>query len=180
MVFLWKKTELPEDTKSIIRKSFGCEYARLLVSGSYQNDNSPIVAIANRMRRFKTGCDSLDSSMALGVPLDGKWHWQTGFARIFSWSFLPEFNDEGWIPVSENLPENTEPIFSFGNMKAISVLALHEMYPGIKSVSILNRVKIEPYGVSSIEELGTNGWEWSKRAGTVLAWMPVPEPEQEN
>lgn len=174
------RTGVPEDSGLEATQSFGCEFFQVLVSGRYNMEGRFLVSIINRMRRKKTGYDALDNSSSLGVPLDGKWHWQTGMAEIAAWCPLPDIKDPRWISCQEKLPEETEKIYTSGRLKMITVLAVHEIYEGIPRISMLNRVNIEKTGIPHLDEQTTDGWEWSSNAGNVLTWMPLPSPFQES
>lgn len=92
----WKKG-YPEDSEMQPVSAFASEYYRVLVTGKYQYDGRPCVDIINRMRRKVTGLSEFDKSDALGVPLDGQWHWQTGMVEIIAWCELPNADDPNWI-----------------------------------------------------------------------------------
>lgn len=170
------RTGVPEDSCLEATKAFGCEFFQVLVSGRYDTQSHLLVSIVNRMRRQKTGYDALDSSSSRGVPLDGKWHWQTGMAEIVAWCPLPDMNDPRWISCQEKLPEEAVKIYTSGRLEMITVLAVHEVYEGIPRISMLNRVNIKKSGIPFLDEQATEGWVWSNNAGNVLAWMPVPAP----
>lgn len=172
---------MPEKSSSPVTELFACRYIQVLVSGRYSEDGSVLVEICNRIQRKKTGHSDFDDNERLyGVPLDGQWHWQTDMKEILAWCELPAADDTKWIPCSTALPEETEEIYSSGRLKMVSVLALHELYSGIPTVSLLNRIYVEKSGIEYLDEQATNGWEWSKNAGTVKAWMPFPEAALKN
>ena len=168
---------LPEESNLLAVDLFACRYIQVLISGRYSDDGSVLVAICNRIQRKKTGQQDFDGNENLyGVPLDEQWHWQTNMKEILAWGELPTADDPRWISCETALPEKTEAIYSFGRLKMVSVLALHELYSNVPSVSLLNRINVEKSGIEYLDEQATNGWEWSKNAGKVKAWMPFPCP----
>lgn len=178
-VMNWR-TDLPENTELEVLEAFACDFIPVLVTGRFSTNESLFVDIVNRMRRKKTGYRELDDSNSLNVPLDGKWHWQSCMSEILAWSPLPEKDDERWIPVEKELPENSERIYSAGRMKAVSVLALCEVIKGCIEVKLVNRLKIQAVGNDYLDHQATDGWVWSDNAGDVKAWMSFPDAFEQN
>lgn len=148
---------LPEKSSSPVTELFACRYIQVLVSGRYSEDGSVLVAICNRMQRRKTRYSDFDENEKLyGVPLDGQWHWQTDMKEILAWCELPAADDPRWIPCSTVLPEETEEIYSSGRLKMVSVLALHEIYGNVSTVSLLNRICVEKSGIKYLDEQATD------------------------
>lgn len=177
-IFNWR-SDFPENSELIPSNTFSADFIRVLVTGRYQKDGHLHVDIVNRMRRKNTGIYELDTSDSLGVPLDGKWHWQTSMIEVVAWSLLPDKNDSRWIPCSQKLPEDIEAVHSCGRMKLLSVMGLSTTFGNNPEVKLINRLSVEPTGSPYLDEQATDGWVWSKNAGDVKAWMPFPEPAQD-
>ena len=170
----------PENVLTDPVQIFAAEYFRVLVTGRYRSDGMLCVEIVNRMKRKTTGVQELDTSNALGVPLDGEWHWQTTMTEVTAWAPLPEATDPRWIQCSLKLPEEVETVFNFGRMKLLSVMTLSEVFRDELEVRLTNRMCVEATGIPYLDEMATDGWIWSENAGDVKAWMSFPEPAQIN